>query len=892
MFELEKFIEIRKKKPKLSLQSSYFLITKELLENNDTYEFLSDYSHKITADRIYIYLPLPSTSTNLTILDDFSRKHEIYQLVARHLTLDKIFFNNTLKQHGLYPAHYTEEYCYQDDNQKSYLIKVHVYLDKNNNFSYMQATKFTMEGKKLLDPLAIKNLSNTNIFDNGKIASELFGKIIQKRHDFLNELVTKSNQLENHLDQLSYEYMLQKQSSVFLLFETTSKDFIEVINKLNLYTDGDLDLRGKIAQIILNEFKQQRINLEKQDQSYQDQDNVNESLDEFEIVKKIPKDSKKQQRSALIKQLKELYKILTDNSNVDTKDINLIILKLKSLDKAKMIILQLDFMEPNPNDIPINSEDKKIITTINEICFGQIYSSRYIGTYEVKNIILNKFKEACCNGEIENVKLLYRYVKQEVDAAVLKSIIDEIFTFRDCSFKSHDRDFIIGNQTLQHQNNHENNMVTTIKFLYENIACYRINFLIIMGYPIPRQYEFLIDNCYYTVSCCHLFSCILHNKPLLFATLINYGARPNGIGLIADLKDNDTSNKPRTYALSLIKSCLFLDYMINPFFLKKLFAYGSIIRHQEFFLGILHHKLDANKNLAAEKSKSELVCLHTIPELSYSAHYKNLGLNLENIKNIESYIEFLEQLFNYDHYTAMDLIIYFIGFSSKYYKEKLILHDNKNKVLQQKIVIVDDETNLHQQLITEDVNHLSFAYISLPTINPEIKVVVDRIINTIKSQVFKLTSSVSSKLDELVKTAYNNFESINTDQYHHVGQIKNMINLKLSFLKAALLFISFKDQIYKKDIDLIQEINNKRIKELTKLLNLTANEEDKNKIIKMQEIINNCTQAILKFLIPIEIKTTFMLEQHQYKCPINNIQTCEPPPGSIIQNGITIVPRI
>ena len=900
MFELGQLIEIKRKKPRLNPQSSYFRITNDLIEEIGPAKHLFDYSYSIKKDRIYIYLP--DVASTLKISQDSCSKYDIYQLTSRHLTLDKFFSIDEKRKHGLYPAHYTEEYLCKIDDEKSYTIKVHIYLDVNNNFSYIQAKKFTVEEEKLLYHSEIKDFEDTKIFENAKIAKELFGKIIEKRTNFLNGLIEQSNQLEKKLDLLSYRYMLGKKEEDFLLFEKTSHEFIKVIDKLNCYEDKNLDLRGKIAQTILDKFKEQK---EHRDISYNGSDinvSIIESDDEIEVTNTFKQISDDKEKLSLMNKLRRFHGILNKKSSAGIDDIDLIILKLNALSKAKIIILQLDFMQDDQKHYEFNAQDQELISTMNKICFDETASNQYIMISKLKTLMLEKFKEFCCSGEVEKVTSLYPYIKDQINIDLLQEIAEDIFAFRNYDLPTKYQDRILKGKDIQY----EENIIKVINFLYENVAYYRINFLYIMGSASNRSYDFSFEGSDYEIYLSHLFSCVIHNKTLLFEQLIGYGALPNGIGLQAiPLDASITITVDNTYALSLIKSCLLFDYLVNPFFIKKLFEYGVEIRNQEFFMGIAKHELLTSKKLSTPISQGlRLISVNTIPELNYCAHYKSIGImNLENILDIDRYTEFLEQLFSNEKYSNIDLMMYFISLTSKYFSEQLIIHDNnsvfQDGVFQEKVIIITDNTNLDSSQILINIEHIHYlrnAYTILPNVSPENKFALHEIINKIKVRISEIAAQSSIKLNELINSIINQIDFIKTDRHFSLKQTINIINLKMIFLKAALLLITFKNGICKKDLCLIESINIKRIEELNKLLELFSNVDDRNNTAAMINAINKIMKAISEHLIPIEDRVETIplatqihddqLEQHKEK-----EHTCSPPPGSIKIDGITVVPK-
>lgn len=170
--------------------------------------------------------------------------------MKRHLTIDKLFSEETSETGGrgfLY-AHYTERYSLpQNESALSEEAVVHVYFNRQGQYICCQV-RVNGELKE------ISSEQEYQIKSNSQQATLILNNIINQKAQQYVKLLEKANELGILLEQFSLAYHGSKEN-----YLSIAKEFLNVIDKINLYNDTEEDCRGHLLRKTLQAYEHQEL---------------------------------------------------------------------------------------------------------------------------------------------------------------------------------------------------------------------------------------------------------------------------------------------------------------------------------------------------------------------------------------------------------------------------------------------------------------------------------------------------------------------------------------------------------------------------------------------------------------------------------------------------------
>lgn len=780
-----------------------------------------------------------------------------YKFKKRHLIIDKVYNKLTTSQHGLYSSHYTEEYLHETDGSS---IKVHVYLDKNNQCIYIQAKRNDGVTKKIIE-LPYQR----GIIKNSKVASKILQEFLIIRKDNYLQAMQRSHVLEKELCDLIILCLNNKLT--FKAYYAKAHEFIILIEEINSYLDDSIDMRGKIIENILIQLCERmkiseveksiiKITYEKSEEEHKEDIKLN--FTPF-LNHRNGRDNKKE-KDKLLTKLND-YSMQLDKLQVILEKVNL-------LQNIKNTLLILTFNEELIK--LLSRKEKKFISKLEE----RVY---------IKNNIPEQlyilFLQACFEGNLDKVKQLFIHVYFKIDFKCVHNILEKALS-------------------VQADTQESVNIIKVMDYLHEQSPAYRmflpllsdtifntttegiitkISQEVIFNFDNLGEFfnyeEINLDGIVYKVLFFPLFKAIYTNNMPLFKMLLAHGMLANSFGAIA-LKKTD-----RIYNMSLTNlraSCLFkCDIKFikllydHQSFLFRYIPYAILGHDSKYFINIKYDELAFSEQNLMFREYS-----YKFPLILFLEYYKDL-------KN--EHIDFFKHSFMQPN-NFRDLIFVF-AFLTCGLDCQVLGRDTFN-----------NEADKERILFCENYEHPGLLYHFKDIIYRNIRFAY--FIENEKLGIWKTMNMLYQHLRGMIpqQSVRDLTENINLILYleSKLPDLKDnnlwLIRIKYAHLKAALLCFSFKEQLTESDL---KQVHRLFVKIFILYKEIYPGTIGRMKEVSQEVLCKIKAQNCVEELTEIESEARSVLQFYEFKIiqrPL--LHTCEPPYGSVVIEGKTIVPKL
>lgn len=771
---------------------------------------------------------------------------QAYIFKGRHLAIDKKY-NRTNQQHGLYIAHYTEEYSNTIDNSS---VKIHVYLDKHAKCSYVQAKKYCGSGHGDIINLPYE----AAVIENSKDAANILNEFLNIRMNNYLEAIQQSNELEKKLCDTLIKLLKDEVNLDF--YTQQAIEFIGIIKKINNYVDDYIDMRGKFVKKVLENLhtKMQRPpdELGKYSSEEEPEDTDNDIEIDFILPPHKLNDSSwhEEQKRQLIEKLTAKYKQFNS-----TKDL---LKKQNALQDIKVYLLTLIF---NEKLMPLLCKEEQTFV-------AEVEAKAYAENNNV-DLLFENFTEKCFSGDVDTVEKIFEHVQGKIDFIFVYNLLK------------------VG---LYEKANSETslNIIKVMDFIYEHSSTYRM--------VLPRLSDIVCgvqifpDNKLYGNSTTFskfkdiktsnilfekihakniaededvlffpLFKAIYTDNMPLVKILLKHGMPASSGGIIIFKRNKDM----------LIYSTLKASLLLNC----KMKFIELLHENNPFWFCDIPYTLTINNKLIPSVSSNNSFGEIILKEHCYRCP---LILFLDNDNNLtDEAIEFFKNNFM-SRVDFRDLMLAFAFLANTSYSNTTLTFRNSFNIEsnQEKILLCKNKQAIIELLSNQQKTFRNIR-IAYHTPKPQntckmVDILYKQLITMIDQQ------SIDEHLNIIL------FTELKLDD----SNTKKLIDLRHANLNAGLLLLSFKDQLDNSDVINVVKIftHISKLFANSDLIRSSAAKQKAELVLRTIKIEEPTISKTLQF-------STFNTQQPTY-AHHPALYTCDPPPGSTITNGRTIVPNL
>jgi len=523
-----------------------------------------------------------------------------YELINRHLTVDKFFANASSTEYKSFSAcHYTAVYKVAGANKK---IICHQYIDVSGNLISCEAKliendsaascKFTAEQIKLLQK-------------DARSSQEIVKNLEHEKISRYKQALEQASNIELKLGGLFNEILKDKKKPDIDAYLKYAEEFKQQIMLLNSYNSQETDRRAEHIIAVCDRIKQKPATKQyKHIKSTKKISNVVVDNQDSEADKTEPQvhlkvDPRKEQlvsdAKKLIAEIKEkASKLIKVTSSLDIQQL---VEQHEIVAVLRLQLVELAFL-------PKGLQNNRLLNRVQ---------------YKVQQVpsLLEKFEQEINAYSLENVVKLFPYVKNENLTPVF---------------------FTLAMKLVASEGEQRTKIGAMCNFFYETSFFYKAFMVHCLGSLIYQKYD--------NTGCSVIMEAFRNDNLPAFKLLLQHGVSPNSLGL-----------KYHNKFLSILHSIAYFHYAVSTFesveYINTLLAHGALIVNDVAVTICKGVKLtDSSLFRHVKSSEKHLFDKRHLRNINRKARNAKNSINMENAE-LEPEIEYkiepgLEEIFACD----------------------------------------------------------------------------------------------------------------------------------------------------------------------------------------------------------------------------------------------------
>lgn len=449
--------------------------------------------HKQTQKGGVFYIPLVTPKNQLNI--PHFQFNECHLTVNQHYKQDVTGVNN-----GLSTVHYTE--CYKNHLTEENII-LHVYFTKQGFFKYAQAKCYKGTQRENGEELNLTADQMVQIRENITETSQLVSGLLEENFALYTNAVEAANKLDRSL-----QLMSRTQVTSMKNYLEKARQFIEAVNKINLFSYASKDMRGEWMAALIKSINQNEL--------------------EFQGDERIEKETHQGKR--LEKEtIQSAAKPIVSNDGDSPKNNAQAVRKNKILDTTRKALKQYHIvdsliqsiievtskLEEQPNNIPLLIKSCQLKDELNlQLLFLSTCSSglnqeqkthlkEWQSAKYQKTNLLDVFLEYFWKGDLEVVQEFYPLVNHLLSANDIIDLLTKLVDHHPAAEK-------------------QKGMKDVFNFLYEKSSFYQM---------VIQSATLMLGDSQTRLFCSLLTNAFLNNNLFAFEILLEHGTHPNSMGM-------------------------------------------------------------------------------------------------------------------------------------------------------------------------------------------------------------------------------------------------------------------------------------------------------------------------------------------------------------------------